>query len=260
MSVGWIDLLGASFFGGIAVKGLDFLYQEYRRKSETRKSARDLVDRHLDPILKAADELVGKIRSLAQSDFRELVRAGNPKDIRFDHWFPYLDIAYLFAQFWSRIQIMRMESIFVNLSSDHRGGRLLDFVRTLESTKTRLFERARERGIGETLIEYQGPNIRMLTYKEFVEHFLSSMEFRQWFLPLISILTQLNHTRTRQRLLVYGAILHALIDSLDHKHLVTGERPGWANKFTTKSRRSLKFLIFAEYLPFVTEARRYYAK
>ena len=45
-------------------------YQEVRRGSERRRTARRFVDEHLDPVLKAADELVGKLRSLAMADFK----------------------------------------------------------------------------------------------------------------------------------------------------------------------------------------------
>ena len=117
MNASWLDLLGAGISGGLIVKILDYLYQEYRRRSEAHKSAKDMIDRHIDPILKSADELVGKLRSLAQSDFRDLLKAPVPKDSEFESWLPYLNILYLFAQFWSRIQILRIESIFVNLDA-----------------------------------------------------------------------------------------------------------------------------------------------
>ena len=146
----------------MVVKALDYLYQEYRRRSEARKSAKDLIDRHIDPILKSADELVGKIRSLAQSDFRELIKAPAPKDSQFDSWLPYLNILYLFAQFWSRIQILRIESLFVNLGSDERGKQLLNFFKVLEAKKTRLVERAWQRGIGEALVEHTNEGVRTI--------------------------------------------------------------------------------------------------
>lgn len=72
MNANWWDILAAGLSGGIVVKLLDYGYAEYKRRSEVSKSAKELVNRHIDPILKAADEIVGKIRSLAQSDFREI--------------------------------------------------------------------------------------------------------------------------------------------------------------------------------------------
>lgn len=258
MNASWLDLLGAGLSGGLVVKILDYIYQEYRRKSEARKSAKDLIDRHIDPILKSADELVGKTRSLAQSDFRELIKAPVPKNSQFESWLPYLNLLYLFAQFWSRIQILRIESLFVNLGSDKRGKQLLDFFKALEATKTRLVDRSWQRGIGEALVEHTSYGIRTITYIEFVHRFLSSDEFQKWFQPLVSALKRVNHTSERQRLLTYGVILHALIDTLDGKHLVTNERPGWPNKLTTKSSRNLKFRVFRVYLSFVEQPERYF--
>jgi hypothetical protein len=260
MSVNWLDLLGAGLSGGLVVKILDYIYQEYIRRSAARESAKDLIERHIDPILKSADELVGKIRSLAQSDFRELTKSCIPKDSEFDSWIPYLNLIYLFGQFWSRIQILRIESIFVSLGSYERGRQLLDFFQALEGKKSRLVERSWQRGIGEALIEHTNNGIRTITYNEFVQRFLSSKEYRKWFQFLLSILGRMHHTRERQRLLTYGVILHGLIDTLDNEHLVSHGRPGWPNKLTSKSKRDLKFRVFNVYLPFVQNPQKYFEK
>jgi hypothetical protein len=197
MPADWIDLIGAGLSGGLVVKFLDYLYQEYRRRSEVKKSAKDLVDRHVDPILKSADELVGKVRAPAQSDFRELVRAPAPRDSSFESWLPYLNVLYLFAQFWSRVQTLRIESLFVNLGSDERGKKLLDFFKALEASRTRLVERSWQRGIGEALIKHENGGIRTITYFEFVHQFLASAEIQKWFHPLASVLARMNHTREK---------------------------------------------------------------
>lgn len=257
MNTSWLDLLGAALGGGFAVKVLDYAYQEYRRRSEAQESAKEIIDKHIDPILKSADELVGKIRSLAQADFQEVIKTPLPKDLRFDTWITYLYILYLFAQFWSRIQILRSESLYVKLGADGRGKQLLDFFRTLESTKTRIVRRSRQRGMGEALLENTSDGLRTITYNEFVQRFLSQDEVRKWFEPLISTLTSIDDTRERQRLLKYGAIIHALIDTLDSSYLVTRKRPAWPNKLTSKSKRDLRFRVFRIYLPFVKEPERY---
>lgn len=257
MATSWIDILGAGLSGGLVVKGFDYIYQEYLRRSKARKTAKDLIDRHIDPILKSSDELVGKIRSLAQSDFTELNKAERPSGSDFEEWCPYLDIIYLFSQFWSWIQILRIEGLFVNIGADERGKKLLSFFRALESTKTRLLARSWQRAIGETLLKQTGNGLRTLTYPEFVECFLSKNEFRRWYKPFISVLTRLNHTRERQRFLIYGAIIHALIDTLDNDHLVTRYKPGWPNKLSKKSKRSLRYRVFRIYLPFVENYSQY---
>ena len=258
MAADWLDLLGASLGGGLVVKIFDCLYKEYKLRSETYKSAKMLLTKHLDPILKSADELVGKVRSLAQSDFRELTKKSAPVNYEFKDWLPYLDTLYLFAQFWSRIQNLRIESVFVNITSQKRGKQLLAFFRALEAKRTRLIGRAWQRAIGETLLKYTGDRLSVMTYTEFVDHFLSDKKMQKWFKPLIFILTRMNHKRERQQLLTYGVILHALIDTLDSNYQVTRERPGWPNKLTTRSKRNLRSRVFRVYLPFVKSPDRYF--
>ena len=107
------------------------------------------------------------------------------------------------------------------------------------------------------MIKQIGNEYYSLTFVEFTKEFLSNNEFNRWFLPLISVLTNLDHTDRRQLLLVYGIIIHAMIDTLDEKHLVTSQRPGWANKLSRKSIRDLKFRVFKIYLPFVENHNRY---
>ena len=159
MAVDWLSLLGASVGGGLVVKVLDILYQEYKLHSEAGKSSKILLNKHLDPILKAADELVGKVRSLAQSDFRELPKTSGPINYEFKELLPYLDTLYLFAQFWSHIQSFRIEGVFVNLSARKRGKQLLDFFRALEAKRTRLIGRAWQRAVGETLLKHTGDSL-----------------------------------------------------------------------------------------------------
>ena len=257
MNATWMDLLGAALGGGMVVKVLDFAYQEYVRRSAATATAKDVVEKHLDPILKAADELVGKIRSLAQSDCRELTASPLPPTPDFTTWSRHLDLLYLFAQFWARIQVLRIESLYVGLGLDKRGKRLLDFIQTLEGTRTRLVDRGWQRGIGETLLDHRGSGPRAITYVEFVERFLTVAEFRRWYEPVVTLVLRLQNTKERQRLFVYGVVLHAMINTLDEKHAVTRDRPGWGNKLSERTRRDLKFRVFRVYLPFVPRVCQY---
>lgn len=257
MSSNWLNLLGAGLGGGIFAKILDYLYKEYIRKSREKKSAKQIIDRHLDPILKASDELVGKIRSLAQSDFKDLNNFSSIQGFKFEEWFPYLDVIYLFSHFWARIQILQLEGLFFNLATDKRGKKLLGFIRALESTKIQIVGRAWQRGMGENLIERNSSQYHALTFVQFVEKFLLHTNFRKWYNPLIDVLKNLQHTRKRQQLLVYGTIIHSMVDTLDTKHDVTGPKPAWPNKLSKKSRRDLAFRVFRVYLPFVKDPQQY---
>ena len=243
--------------GGIAVKVLDYLHSELQSRRQASRSSRDLVNLHLDPILKAADELVGKTRSLAASDFKELGRLGSYDNPDFKSLMTYGDILFLYAQLWSKIQILRMESVYVNLGSSKDGKRLRSFFSAMESKRTRVVDRAWQRGIGESLIDQTDSSLRTMTYYEFVEEYLESKKLRDWFKPLVVTLQRIEHTRERQKLLVYGVIVHALIDTLDPKHLVSRKSPGWGNKLTKKSRRNLIYRVFKIYLPFVKNPHQY---
>lgn len=260
MAVNWLDLVGAGLGSGLTVKILDYLYKEYVRKSDKETTAKKVVDKNIEPILKSADELVGKIRSLAQSDFKDLIKKPIPKNNDFEPWIPYLNIVYLFSQFWARIQILRLEGLFINLNSDTRGEQLQNFIRALESTKSRIVDRAWQRGIGESLIDHSGNEIRILTFNEFVEKFLASEEEKRWYRPLIHFFTHSNHKKYKQKILNYGVILQALTDTLDEDKFITRKRPSWPNKLTNKSKRNLQYRIFKIYLPFVKNPSRYYKK
>jgi uncharacterized DUF497 family protein len=51
----WLGFVAVFVSGGLIGKFFEFIYQEYRRRSDTRKTSRNLVDKHIEPIIKAAD-------------------------------------------------------------------------------------------------------------------------------------------------------------------------------------------------------------
>jgi hypothetical protein len=256
MSPSWWHLVSAAVSGGTVVKLLDYVFAEYRRRREASANASQIVNRHLDPILKAADELVGRLRSLAQRDFLDFASIPDHSD-GLQANIELTNFLYLFGQFWARVQIFRREALFVNVSANRLGGRLKAFLETLEIRRVRAVDRPRQRGMGEALIQLQGGALSCLTYYEFVDRFLSDQQFRDWFRPLSEYALRTAHTRERQQILIYGAVLHAMIDTIDPKHLLTRDRPGWPNKLTKKSRRELRFRTFKIYLPFVREVGKY---
>ncbi|MCP4902346.1 MAG: hypothetical protein GY906_35715 [bacterium] len=267
MPVSWPELAAGLLSGGALVKILGPMFAEFRRRREDSKSARALVDFHLDPILKAADELVGKLRSLAQSDFDEIISLTyegitidfDDDDADLDEIMKYGDILYLLAQFWAQIQILRIEGLNLNLTRDKRGAKLRSFFRALEARRTRLVDRAWQRAIGEALIDDTGARLRTITLYEFIQRYKSSPDFRDWLSPLFFALLEVEDRRERQRFLVYGAIIHSLLDTLDPRYQVSTKRTGWANKLNDRSRRDLKRRVFAVYLPFVKKPGTYYS-
>lgn len=258
MPTNWLDLLSAAGAGGIIVKFLDHLFILWRKRSEQSLSAKDLIEKHLDPILKSADELVGKIYSMAQKDFIEEEKISSQSDESNDMHLLY--IIYLFGHFWSKIQILRLESIYVNLNSQKRGRNLKSFINTLETRKFRIVDRAIQRGIGETLVEISVGQLRTISFYDFVQRYKIDNELRNWLILIIEKLTYIQHTRNRQNILVYGTIVLAMIDTLDPDHSTARDRPPWTNKLTRKSRRILQNEVFKTFLKFVKEKEKYYIK
>jgi hypothetical protein len=260
MSVSWGQLASLAVsggFGGIVVKVLDYAYAEYRHRREASDTAQQIVDRHLDPILKAADELVGKLRSLALRDFQEIEDQPAPPRKLTRGSIDLTNLLFLFAQFWARVQILRSQSLDVNIGATKAGRSLKSFIQTLESRGVRVVERPLQRGMGESLVRRQGQALSCITYYEFVGRYLSNDDLGEWFRPLQDAVVQSRRTPHRQRLLVYGSVLLARIDTLDPQHLTTSDRAGWPNKLTKRSRRDLKFRVFEVYLPFVEAVEKY---
>lgn len=250
----WFQLLAAALGGGVTVKVLDIVYQEFRHRSDDARSAARFVNEHLDPVLKAADEIVGKLRALAESDFTELHNLETDP-----HRLESTDLSgvlYLFGRFWARIEILRREGISIAMGQDERGKQLQSFLDCLESRRVRIVDRISQRAAGEVLIEKGAPP-DTVSFVDFVEAFESEESVRRWLRPLVAILTRVRHTYDRQRLLQYGVVIHALIDTLDPEHLVTHERPSYPNKLTKRSWRDLRYRVFGRYLSFVPDSGKY---
>ena len=237
------------------MKALDILYQEFRGRSERSRTAKRFVDDHLDPLLKATDELVGKLRSLAESDFRELHDVDPGAEALESPDFSSL--LYLFGKFWARVEILRREGLSVSLGEDARGKQLQSFLDCLESQRVRIVDRITQRAIGEVMVERRNESFDTVAFINFVKAFETDRETRRWIAPLAGLLGGMRYAHERQRLLQYGAVLHAMIDTLDPRHLVTGERPSYPNKLTRRSQRDLKYRVFGVYLAFVERPEKY---
>lgn len=232
------------------------LFSELRGQWQSSAAARRIIDTQLDPLLKAADELQGKLRSLAEEDFRDFRSLPDPIDQQRD-LVNLCSTLYLFAQFWGRLEILRRESFHADLARNKKGAVLLSFLRSLESRRVRLVDRAWQRAIGECVIAKAGDKAEVVQFKGFVEQFESETRLRKWLQPLEQILRDCRLPRARQRVLQYGVVVHALIDTLDPKHFTTRERPGYPNKLSQRSKRDLVGRVFGVYLPSVKDWAKY---
>lgn len=252
----WFQLLTAALGGGFVVKILDIIYQEIRRHSERSTSAKQIVEKNLDPLLKAADELSGKLRSLAESDFKELYEV--------DHRAPVLknqdfsSLTFLFGRFWARIEILKRESISFSIVRDRRGRQLQSFLDCLESTGVRVVDRIAQRAVGELMIRDGDDRSNTISFVTFVKKFEEEAEAKRWLEPLMSILARMRHTAERQMILKYCTVVHAMLDTLDKGGAASKRRPSVSNKLSKKTWRELKYRVFGRYLPFVKDPQRYF--
>jgi hypothetical protein len=236
--------------GGAIWKIIEFLWGEYRRRADKRQTAKEFVDTHLSPLLKAADELHGKLRSLAENDFQDLrFSIDDPK--RFA-------LPYLFARFWAQIEIVRQEGLSVSLTQEDRGKRLISFLDCLESHGVRIVDRISQRAVGEITLTGDHGVWPHRSFTSFVLAMETAPETERWIVPLEEIVAQTAYPPARQKLLVYGAVLHAMIDNLDPDHHVTHARPAYPNKLSKKSWKNLRYRVFGTYLTFVKNPEKYF--
>jgi hypothetical protein len=258
MSFTLLQLIVTSLGSAVLVKFLDILYSEVKFGREKRSSSKDIVAKHLDPILKAADELVGQIRSLAQKDFQPVLHlqsSSNNESLE-GASIAHLGVLYLFANFWARIAVLRQEGIYVNLAAAKVGRQLLQFIESFESRAIRIVDRDYQRLIGESMLKNDKP-LTALTFHDFVFRFRIDEQFRLGFGPLNAILSRVQHRKERQQILLYGLIVHCLIDTLDKKHTVTRDRPSYPNKLSQRTKRDLRFRIFNQYLRFGIDREKF---
>jgi hypothetical protein len=254
----WVTLIASSVGGGFIVKLIDYIHDEVRSRREKTLTARELLTKHHDPILKAADELVGRIRSLAISDFQDFrVSHADASTDGVDNVRRVAPIFYV-VQFWSRIQLLKVETGSIAISAKPAGARLQKFIQHLESRDVRLVDRSWQRASGEAILVADDGAHRPMNLYEFCDRYRSDEPFRAWFAPLVFMLEATGKDKTRrQTILKYGVVLHALIDTLDPDHVVTTKRDPWPSKLSHTTRKELEYGSFAVHLAFVKDARRY---
>lgn len=246
---GWASLFTAALGGGFTVKALEIAYQEYKNRKERRTVDTTAVDVSLEPLLRAADELVGKLRSLAEQDFIPIRDAdGETLD---DPGFA--SVVYLFVQFWSEVEILRFRGLSSAVARTPRGKHAQAFLTCLESRRVRLIDRISQRALGEAALVGE----RTVNFVEFIKAYDTDAYMKRWLAPLLDVLTGLRQVERRQKVLQYAIVIHALIDTLDKDHLVTSDRPATPNKLNARSWKDLNYRVFGVYLTFVGDRDKY---
>jgi hypothetical protein len=245
----WWNLFAAALGGGATAKILEVIYGEARDWFRQRSSSARIISTSLEPLLKSSDELVAKLRSLSEQDFLP-IRAADPSDLQDTD---FSGVVFLFVQFWSWIEIFRLQSFDNEMGRSKTGRRLTAFFDCLESRRVRLVDRISQRAVGEAAIARNRP----ANFVEFVRLYESDEYLRRWLKPLVAVLANLNKVEQRQRVLQYYVVLHAMIDTLDQKHLITRNRPATPNKLSKNSWRDLEYRVFGVYLKFVKHRSKY---
>jgi hypothetical protein len=148
------QLFVAALGGGFTVKLLDIAYQEYRRRKAQSQTAEQFVDQHLDPLLKAADELVGKLRALAEGDFKSIHRITPDEKCLSNHDFGSL--IFLFSRFWAQVEIIRQEGMSVAMAKDGRGLQLQSFFDCFRVSPSADHQQNPAEGCGRSISEREG--------------------------------------------------------------------------------------------------------
>ena len=242
--------------GGWLKDVVEHLFALLQSERQSAAAARRIVEAQLDPLLKAADELQGKLRSIAEEDFKEFRCLPNIITFQSD-LVNVCSTLYLLAQFWCRLEILRRETFHADLTRDKRGKILMDFLFCLESRKVRLVDRAWQRAIGECAMTEGNPRPEVMLFKSFVHRYQFDGEMKRWLEPLEQMLRECKYPRARQRVLQYGVVVHALIDTLDPKHYTTRDRPGYPNKLSHRTKKEIEGRVFGIYLREVKNKAKY---
>lgn len=243
--------------GGAAWEGFKFFSPTVKRYFDTRRTAINSFYQHLDPILKSASELYGKLESLAKEDFSTFINPSNSNSVNTDQNKKY--VLYLFSQFWAQLEHLRNESQYSSLARIEKGRQLLQFIDTFESRKFRILDRSMQRIIGECLIAQKDQKFRVLTLNEFIiqyEDSSSNLHNRVKDLerPLLAVIDK----EKRQKILTYGVVVAALIDHFDPKYKTVRRRRIYLNKLNPKSKKIIKDQLLGHYIPFINNKERYY--
>jgi len=245
--------------GGAVWEGVKFFYPEIKRYFESKRLATNAFYKNLDPILKSASELYGKLESLAKEDFSTFTNPANSNSVDTIQNRKY--VYYLFSQFWAQLEHLRLESQYTALSKIEKGNQLLRFIETFESRKFRILDRSMQRIIGECLITQKDQKFRVMTLNEFIIQFEdSNSNLHVRVQNLESILLSVTNKENRQKVLKFGVLVAALIDHFDPKYKTVRRREIYINKLTEKSKKSIRTLLVEHYLPFLTKTDRYYKK
>lgn len=243
--------------GSVIWEGFKYFYPDIKRYFNSRVEAKKVLYQNIDPLIKAASELYGKLLSLAREDFATYRNQVQSNSSDPEHNKKY--ILYLFSQFFAQIEFIRLQSQYVTLAKIEKGRELLKFIETIESRKYRIVDRSIQRIIGECLILNKDQKFKVMTLQEFLNQIdQTNTPLNKWITILESKLNAVYLQDTRQLVLKFGIIVEALINHFDPNHKTIRKRPVYVNKLSPKSRGTIKENLCVYYLPFIKNKKRLY--
>lgn len=249
----WIYFLSFLAFatGTLSWKLIEFAYPIIKERQDRKRDAYTFVSQSIDPILKAADELYGKLVSLSDEDFSLFNNPPNvpiTKEIERNQKY----VCYLFAQFWAQMEHIRVQSRYSSICSIKKGEQLLKFINTCETRKFRILDRSVQRIIGEALIAGSNGAFRVMSLNDFMRKLENKKsDISKWIPLLQKELTGIYNKDVRQRILRYGIIVASLVNHFDPKHKITIRRKIYTLKLTPASKRIVGNYLFRKYLDFI---------
>lgn len=236
--------------GGATWELFKFFFPDVQRIFESRIAAKKTLYKNIDPILKSASELFGKLESLSKEDFSTFVNPDKSNSLHPEHNRKY--IYFLFAQFWAHLEFIRIESQSIALSKIKKGNQLLRFIEVIESRKYRILDRSIQRIIGECLITNKDQKFRIMTLNEFISEVDNPLSnLAKWITLLENVLLSVNDKDKRQAILRFGVIIAALIEHFDPEYRLVRKRSLYTNKLSTKSKKMIHNHLLNHYLPFM---------
>jgi hypothetical protein len=253
----WVNTLLALVSGSAAWEGVKFFYPNISREIKTYKEAQKNLYESIDPILKAADELYGKMISIANEDFSTFTSEGTSTSTDIDLNRKY--VYYLFAQFFAQLEYIRMKSQYSTISKIKKGRELLKFIETYESRNFRLVDRSIQRMIGESLIMNSTSSYKVMNLSQFYLNIHdASCKSNIWIKKIEDKLLATKNKEVRQSVLVFGVIVAAMINHFDPESRIVRSRKVYKNKLTHHSKIKISKILFTNYLPFVKKKEMYY--
>lgn len=251
-----LTFISGSILGGTFWETFKFFYPDIKNYFKKKQDAKKILYGTFDSTIKAADELYGKLESLAKEDFATFGKQSN--SISSDPVHNKMYVLYLFAQFWGTLENIRIRSNYTSIARLKRGKELLRFIETTESRKFRILDRSKQRIIGEGMIINSGEKFEILPLYSFVEKVNSDGVFSKWIDELDQYLSKQNTNKKRQKILVFGIVVASFIDHFDPKNVVGRRREIYKHRLRPETKKLLRNTLFGHYLNFIKKEERYY--